>query len=145
MRLRSLWIIDRWFIAPILFPRGPQYRSAKLLGFFLRGHRPRFPSETGKRLVECANSTSVRPPPAPKAHREERNVRKWQLDAYCPRTNCGGRVHRGVVLGASKAPGATSGGLGGREPTERPFLPLLFPRGKRRGTMTDLSIIKKRK
>ena len=22
MRLRSLWIIDRWFIAPILFPRG---------------------------------------------------------------------------------------------------------------------------
>ena len=22
MRLRSLWIIDRWFIAPLLFPRG---------------------------------------------------------------------------------------------------------------------------
>ena len=90
-----------------------------------------FLAETGKRLVECANSTSVRPPPAPKAHREERNVRKWQLDAYCPRTNCGGRVYREVVLGLSKAYGATSGGLGGREPPERPFLPYLFPRGKR--------------
>ena len=85
--------------------------------------------------------THVRPPPAPKAHREDMRVRKWQLDAYCPRTNCGGRVHREVVLGLSEAYGATLGGLGGREPPERPFLPILFPRGKRMGAMTDLSII----
>ena len=119
----------------------PQYRSAKLLGLFLRGLCPRFPSETGKRLGGCANWHSVRPPPAPKAHREDLNVRKWQLDAYCPLTNCGGRVHRGVVLGSSKAPGATLGGLGGREPPERPFLPILFPRGKRMGAMNHPSII----
>ena len=55
-----------------------------------------FLTETGKRLDECANWRRVRPPPAPKAHREDINVRKWQLDAYCPRTNCGGRVHREV-------------------------------------------------
>ena len=63
-----------------------------------------------------ANRTNIRPPPASKAHRENLNVRKWQLDAYCPPTNCGGRVHRGVVLGLSGAYGATLGGLGGREP-----------------------------
>ena len=74
-------------------------------GLFLRGHRPRFPSETGKRLVEYAYWHLVRPPPAPKAHREGISVRKWQLDAYCPRTNCGGRVHRGVVFGVLRSPG----------------------------------------
>ena len=87
-------------------------------------------------------STYIRPPPTPETYREDINVRKWQLDAYCPRTNCGGRVHREVVLGLSEAYGATLGGLGGREPPERPFLPLLFPRGKRRGAMNHLSIIK---
>ena len=133
MRLRSLWIIDRWFIAPILFPRGPQYRSAKLLGLFLRGLCPRFPSETGKRLGGCANWHSVRPPPAPKAHREERNVRKWQLDTYCVSTNCGGRVHRGVVLGFSEAPGATLGGLGGAGATRASFSPHSFPTREKKG------------
>ena len=41
-------------------------------------------------------STYIRPPPTPETYREDINVRKWQLDAYCPRTNCGGRVHREV-------------------------------------------------
>ena len=113
----------------------------KARAFSFAGIARDFLTETGKRLGECADWHLVRPPPAPKAHREERNVRKWQLDAYCPRTNCGGRVHRGVVLGLSKAYGATLGGLGGREPTERPFLPILFPRGKRMGAMNHLSII----
>ena len=49
----------------------------------------------------------------PGAHREDLNVRKWQLDTYCVSTNCGGRVYRGVVLGLSGAYGATLGGLGG--------------------------------
>ena len=78
----------------------------------------------------------------PEACREDDTVRKWCADAYCLSTNCGGRVHRGVISGSSEAQGATLGGLGGREPPERPFLPLLFPRGKRRGATTNLSIIK---
>ena len=52
----------------------------------------------------------------PEACREDDTVRKWCADAYCLSTNCGGRVHRGVISGLSKAYGATSGGLGGREP-----------------------------
>ena len=66
MRLRSLWIIDRWFIAPILFPRGPQYRSAKLLGLFLRGHRPRFSGENRKTPRCAALTNGSRPPRPPK-------------------------------------------------------------------------------
>ena len=99
MRLRSLWIIDRWFIAPILFPRGPQYRSAKLLGLFLRGHRPRFSGENRK-TPRCAALTNGSRPRDPLKSR-----RRLRRAPILPR----GRHGRRNWCSNSRYPAATFG------------------------------------